>query len=71
MIDWKPNRYGGDVATILDQPDQIVEVMKKPNGAFDLIIHNRNDETGLWDDMTAVLRPEHFVALGEIAGEEG
>ena len=67
MIEFKRERSGADVATIIDETDQIIEILRRSDGLFDLIIHVRNFETDRWDDMTAVLTPQHFILLGTVA----
>lgn len=67
MIEFKRQRYGADMATILDEPHKIVEVQRFSNGLFDLTVHSLDSETGVWDDLTAILKPEHFIALGQVA----
>ena len=64
----KQQKYGADVATILDNDVECVEVARRTDGNFELTVHNRHGgDSDRWDDLTAVLKPEHFVELGKIA----
>lgn len=67
MITFKKERYGADVATIHEGDDQIVEVLRRKDGRFDLIVHSRRHDTDRWDDLTATLKPADLLALGEVA----
>jgi hypothetical protein len=68
MFEFKREKYGADVATILETEDQIVEVLRHPYGTFQLIVHNRRrDNPDLWDDLSATLTPQHFIELGKVA----
>jgi hypothetical protein len=53
--------------TILETPDEVVEVLHLRDGTFRLTIHNRRPGSDVWDDLSATLRPQHFAALGSIA----
>ena len=66
MLEFR-KEYGTDVATVTESADQIVEVLRRKDGLFDLTIHRGNEETGRWDDMTAVLKPDDFIRLGTVA----
>lgn len=66
MIEFKTERYGADVATIHESADQIVEVVRRKDGFFDLVIHNRVWHTQ-WEDKTATLSAAEFIKLGEVA----
>lgn len=66
MIEFKIQKFGADVATIHVGEDQIVEVGRLPNGLFDLTVYQRRPGTDTWDDLTAVLKPEDFMKLGEV-----
>lgn len=67
MVNFKVEKYGADVATIHATENQIVEVVRRRDGLFDLTIHRRDEEANRWDDMTAELTPIHFLDLGEVA----
>ena len=67
MIEFKKQHYGADVATVLDNEAEVVEVMRRSDGKFELTVHNRQGESDRWRDISAVLKPEHFVELGKIA----
>jgi hypothetical protein len=66
-MEFKREQYGADVAKLLEDDQQIVEVLRRKDGCFDLIIHNYNERRGLWDDMSATLKPQHFIELGTVA----
>ena len=66
MVEFQKQQYGAEVATILDNENETVEVMRRSDGTFELIIHNRRGETDTWDDLTAILKAEHFVELGRV-----
>ena len=59
--------YGATVATIFEDENTIVEVQERNDGVYGLIVHRRNDDTDVWHDLTAYLKPEHFEALGKVA----
>jgi hypothetical protein len=58
---------GADVATILDNESEVLEIVRRSDGTFELIVHNRRGETDRWDDLSVVLKPQHFAVLGSIA----
>lgn len=66
MIEFKKERYGADVATIHESAEQIVEVVRRDDGLFSLIIHNRVSGDR-WEDLTATLSAAEFIKLGEVA----
>jgi len=66
---FKEQSTGARVATILDNENEALEVMRCADGKYDLIIHNRRGETDRWEDLTVTLKPAHFAALGTIATE--
>ena len=66
MIEFKTERYGADVAIIHESSDQIVEVVRRKDGLFDLIIHVRVWDTQ-WEDKTATLTAADFIKLGQVA----
>lgn len=63
---FKREKYGADVATIHEDGDQIVEVVRRGDGRFDLTIHCRRAHGDLWDDMTVTLSADRFTALGQV-----
>jgi hypothetical protein len=65
----KEQLTGAMVATILDNENEVLEVLKRSDGKYDLIVHNRRGETDQWDDFTVTLKPAHFAVLGTIAIE--
>lgn len=67
MINFKKQHYGAEVATILNNEQEVVEVVRRTDGDFELTVHNREGESDRWHDLSAVLKPAHFVALGQIA----
>jgi hypothetical protein len=69
MIEFKKEIYGAEVATIVENEDEILEVLRRSDGKFDLTVHCRRPKTGRWDDLTVVLEPRHFKDLGDIAGQ--
>lgn len=65
---FKKQQLGGaDVATILDNENETLEVVRRTDGTFELIIHNRRAETDTWDDLSVTLKPAHFSVLGSIS----
>lgn len=66
MTEFKKQASGPDVATIFDNENQVVEVTRRDDGQFDLTIHRVAEDSDTWDDMTAVLRPGHFIELGDV-----
>jgi Ser/Thr protein kinase RdoA (MazF antagonist) len=54
-------------ATILDNDNEVLEVVSRQDGSFELTVFNRRGGTDRWDDMSVVLKKEHFEALGSIA----
>jgi hypothetical protein len=60
-------QHGAVVATILETDHSIVEVLKRSDNQYELIIHSRRGQTDQWDDLSAPLQPIHFQALGSIA----
>lgn len=69
MVKFNKQTYGADVATILDNEDEIVEVLRREDGNFELTVHNRRGGTEGWTDLSAILTPEHFIELGKIADQ--
>lgn len=67
IANFKKEQFGGDVATILETENQVLEVLRHSNGLFSLIVHNRQGDTDRWDDMSVTLKPQHFSVLGSIA----
>lgn len=67
MAEFKRQKYGSDVATILETDEQVLEILRRRDGIFDLIVHNRILDTDRWEDLTVNLKPEHFIELGNIA----
>lgn len=68
MIEFRKQRYGAEVATLLEDDEQAVEVLRRADGDFELTVHiRRGKNPDAWDDLTAVLKPEHFIDLGKIA----
>ena len=53
MIEFKKERFGAEVATIHESSDQIVEVVRRQDGLFDLTIHNRVWDVQ-WEDIDAI-----------------
>jgi len=59
MIEFKREKYGAEVATIHEDGDQIVEVVRRGDGRFDLTIHRRRAHGDLWDrKMSRVMAPD-------------
>ena len=67
MIEFKKQAYGADVATVLENEDSVLEVLRRKDGKFELTIHSRQPDTDRWEDLTSVLEPPHFIELGRIA----
>lgn len=67
IANFKKQQFGADVATILETADQVLEVVRRDDGTFNLIVHNRRGETDTWDDLSVNLKPQHFSVLGSIA----
>ncbi len=68
-LEFKQERYGAEVATVLENDEAIVEVMRMEDGEFQLTIHNRGERSNQWDDLSAVLTTKHFAELARITGE--
>ena len=67
IANFKLESSGAEVATILDNENAVLEVMKRSDGTYELTVHNRRGETDRWDDLSVVLKPRHFAVLGSIA----
>lgn len=59
-------KYGADVATIVENDERILEVLRRKDGLFDLTIHSRIWD-GEWEDLTVTLNAVHFIDLGRVA----
>lgn len=66
IAEFVKQKYGADVATILEDTQTVVEVMKRANGTHTLTICSRREEGDRWDDLSADLETEHFEMLGSI-----
>ena len=64
MIEFEKQRYSAVVATVHESSEQVVEVLRRDDGLFDLIIHNQYD--GSWEDMSVTLDAGEFLKLGQI-----
>jgi len=61
---WVTEPHGAVVATVLETYETIVEVLKRSDGKFDLIIHRRCGDG--FDDLTATVEAGHLIALGSL-----
>lgn len=66
-LQFKKEVYGANVATLLDNEHEIVEIVKRTDGTFDFIVHNRDGETDRWNEKSATLTKKHMALLGRLA----
>lgn len=67
IANFKIQAHGADVATILDSDNETLEIVRRTDGTFELVVHNRRFESDTWDDLSVILKPQHFAVLGSIA----
>lgn len=65
-LTFRKEHYGATVATLIDSEDVVVEISERSDG-YELIVHNREGERDTFRDCSAVLKPKHWAALGELA----
>lgn len=66
-LKFRKEHYGATVATLIDSEDVVVEILARSDGDYELIVHNREGERDTFRDCSAVLKPKHWAALGELA----
>lgn len=67
LVNFTRNAAGDDYATIVDTDNEVLEIVRRDHGDFELIAYNRRTFKDEWDEVSVILNPRHLAALGSLA----